>query len=836
MLDRNRIILAVFAVAAAGSAILSSQSAGRVSVGRQADGKFLLSSGWRLAPAGRQIPLDTLPMSTALSPDGKFLLVLNGGYKPPSVSVLDVATMRELSRVPVADGWLGLAFTPNGRMVYVGGGQQAAVFEFSFSPAGELKPARTLEIKSKADRTAEDFIGDVAVSPDGRLIYAADLYRNSIAVINPQSGRVIERYKCGRRPYRILFHPDGKSYLVSSWADGMVSQYDANAGTEISKIRLGPHTTDMVFRAKTTTDEAAADQPGLRLFVTASNTNTVFVVGLNDAKDMRLLESINVTLTPRHPLGMTPSALALSPDRNRLFIVCSDANAVAVAAIDGERSRVSGFIPVGWYPTAARTLPDGRLIVLNGKGGGSYANPNGPSPARLQTPSHDGVRSDGYVGVLQTGSASVIDAFDEAKLEEYSKTALDVTPYRDRQVLDRWFVGSDKIFARPNQPSPIEHVLYIVKENRTYDQVLGDLGRGNGDPSLTLFKEEASVNHRKLANEFVLFDNYYVNADVSADGHNWATAAIAPDYTQKLWPSRYGKRRLTYDFEGGEPANTPPAGYIWTQVLSAGLSMRNYGYFVQNIKDAKLGGEQVDEARDRALEPVTNEFYRGFDLDYPDVERAKTFLKDLAKFESEGRMPRFLILRLGNDHTSGTTPGKIAPLSAFADNDYALGMIVEGLSKSTFWPKTAVFVTEDDAQNGPDHVDSHRSPAYVISPYTRRGLIDSTMYTQASMLRTMELILGLRPMTHFDGGATPMTAAFSNEPDLRPYEAAKPRRSLTERNPARSETAARSAKMDFDEADEADDDELNDVLWRAIRKSDPPVPMRSYFSRRRAGR
>ncbi len=836
MLDQSRILLGVFVLAAVGSAVLSSQRAERINVGRQADGTFLLSSGWRLGPAGKQIPLDTFPMSSALSPNGKFLLVLNGGYKPPSVSVLEVATMRELSRVPVADGWLGLTFTPNGRMVYVGGGQKDTVYEFTFSDAGELKPARELEIKPAAARAAEDFIGDIAVSPDGRLIYAADLYRDTIVVINPQSGRVIERFKSGRRPYRILFHPDGKTYFVSSWADGTVYQYDANSGKELNRIRLGQHTADMVLRARKASDEDAKEQPGLRLFVTASNTNTVFAVALNDAKDMKLSESINIAMTPRHPVGMTPSALSLSTDQDQLFVVCSDANAVAVAQIDGRRSRVSGFVPVGWYPTAARMLPDGRLVVLNGKGGGSFPNPEGPNPTRLRTPSHEGVRSDQYIGVLQVGSASVIPPFDEPKLDEYSKRALDLTPYRDRQILDRWSVGGDGIYSRPNRPSPIEHVIYIVKENRTYDQVLGDLGKGNGDPSLTLFKEDVSINHRKLANEFVLFDNYYVNADVSADGHNWATAAIATDYTQKLWPSNYGKRRGKYDFEGGEPANAPPAGYIWSQVLSAGLSMRNYGYFVDNIKDAPRGGQQARGVRDDSLDAVTNENYRGFDLEYPDVERAKTFLADLAEFERAGKMPRFMILRLGNDHTSGTTPGKVAPLSAFADNDYALALLVEGVSKSKFWAKTAIFVTEDDAQNGPDHVDSHRSPAFVISPYTRRGIIDSTLYTQASMLRTMELILGLRPMTQFDGGSTPMTAAFMNKPDARAFEAAKPRISLTVRNPAKSETAARSEKLDFGNADEVDDDELNDILWRAIRKSEPPAPVRSYFSRARAAK
>jgi phospholipase C len=349
--------------------------------------------------------------------------------------------------------------------------------------------------------------------------------------------------------------------------------------------------------------------------------------------------------------------------------------------------------------------------------------------------------------------------------------------------------------------------------------VLGKLGKGNGDPALTLFDESAAPNHYKLAREFVLFDNFYVNADVSADGHNWSVAAIASDFAQKLWPSNYGHRLKYYGFEGNEPANIPPAGYLWTNALAAGLTVRNYGEWVF---DGKTG--------DPAIEKVTNKNYKGFDMDYPDVERAKVFLEDLHQFETSNAMPRLMIMRLPNDHTSGTTPGKIAPLSAFADNDAALGTIVEAVSRSKFWSKTAIFVLEDDAQDGPDHVDSHRSVMFAISPYTRRGIVDSSMYNTASVLRTMELILGLRPMTHFDAGARPMDAAFAATANNAPYVAEKPRISLTERNPAKSATAARSMKLDFSQEDLADDDELNAILWIAIKGTDPPAPSRSYFA------
>jgi hypothetical protein len=298
-----------------------------------------------------------------------------------------------------------------------------------------------------------------------------------------------------------------------------------------------------------------------------------------------------------------------------------------------------------------------------------------------------------------------------------------------------------------------------------------------------------------------------------------------------MWPNSYAGRRRLYDYEGSEPTATPPSGYLWTNAAAAGVSMRNYGYFVDNLKTALPDGTQVGSVRDPVLSRVTNRRYRGFDMAYPDVERAKVFLEDLAEFEKTGELPRLLFVRLGNDHTSGTTAGQIAPRSAVADNDYALGMIVEAVSKSRFWPHTAIFVLEDDAQNGADHVDSHRSPAFVISPYARRRVVDSTMYNTTSMLRTMELILGLRPMTHFDAGARPMAPAFQAKADTTPYTAEKPRISLEERNSAQSATAARSAQLDFSREDAIDDDELNDILWRALRSDPPPAPVRSYFSR-----
>jgi DNA-binding beta-propeller fold protein YncE len=812
--------------------VLSSQPSGREQVGKLPDGSFLLSTGWRIQPVGMQVPLDTFPMSSALSRDGKFLLVLNGGYRPPTISVVSVDGMKEIAKVPVADGWLGLTFSPDGTRVYVGGGSKYCIFEFSFSQDGQLKPTRELDVTPGAKPGEIDFIGDVAVSPDGRSIFAADLYHDSVVAFDAQSGRVAGHYKTGRRPYRILFLPDGKSYFVSSWADSAVYLYETRTGSETARIRLGPHTTDMVLSDRKISDDDGDEQSAwrYRLFVTAANTNQVFVVSVSDTNVLKLQETLNVAMTPRQPAGMTPSGLALSPDQQRLFIACSDANVAAVADISEARSQLLGFIPAGWYPTATRVLPDGRVLILNGRGVASYPS-RYPGARAADTPAN---RAE-YIGYRQTGTLSVIDPLTDESLEAFTKSAMGLMPYRDAQ-LDAATAGASVINSPPdtrvpNSQAPIQHVIYIIKENRTYDQVFGKIGKGNGDPSLTLFDESAAPNHYKLAREFVLFDNFYVNADVSADGHNWAMAGIAPDYTQRLWPNNYGHRSPRYSFEGDEPANSPPAGYIWSNAIAAGLSVRNYGEFVTNKKQAGADGIQIDHVNDPSLQGITNLRYRSFDLNYPDVERAKVFLEDVKQFESSGEMPRLMIVRLGNDHTNGTTAGKLAPLALFADNDYALGMIVEGVSKSRFWSSTAIFAIEDDAQDGPDHVDSHRSVLLAVSPFTHRGVIDSTMYNQSSVMRTMELILGMRPMTQFDAAGHPLTAAFAATPNPAAYTAESPRISLTTRNPPGSSTAKRSERLDFKDADLIDDDELNDILWAAIKGTDVPAPVRSYFSR-----
>jgi DNA-binding beta-propeller fold protein YncE len=572
-----------------------------------------------------------------------------------------------------------------------------------------------------------------------------------------------------------------------------------------------------------------------RIFVAAANTNSVYALGVGQDGQLNMIESINVSLTPMHPLGMTPSALGVDKDGGKLYVACSDANAVAVADISGDHSRVLGFIPTGWYPTAVRALADGQLVILNGKGLGSYPNPKGPNPSvpAARVDQGDAGAKVEYVARMQTGTVALLAAPNEEQLSAFTRTVMRNSPYDDDMIYGRVTDDQQAYFSTTDEhASPIQHVIYVIKENRTYDQVLGDIEKGNGDKSLVLFGEQFTPNQHQIARDFILYDNFYENADVSAEGHNWANAAIAPDYTVKMWPNQYGHRRHTYDFEGTEPANSAPAGYIWDNALQKGLTVRDYGEWATNIPAKSVtGARQIDKPNDPSLENHIDMNYRGWDLEYSDIERAKEFAREWTDFDAKGDAPQLVIVRLGNDHTQGTKAGALTPFAYAAQNDQGVGMLIDTVSHSKLWATTAIFIIEDDAQNGPDHVDSHRAPAYVVSPFTRRAIVDSNMYSQTSILRTMELILGLRPMTHFDAAAPPMFATFSRQPDTRPYELIPPRTSLTERNAPDAPGARQSGRMDFSQADLVDDDELNAVLWHAIKHTDPPPPTRSAFAK-----
>ncbi|MCC6262028.1 MAG: bifunctional YncE family protein/alkaline phosphatase family protein [Bryobacterales bacterium] len=748
------------AVLFAGIVGLAAQTPPRLEPGELPGGSYRLVNGWRVKPEGRQIPLDTMPMASVTTPDGKYLIVLCGGRNPPSLIVLEEDTLKERGRIPVPDGWLGLAIHPAGDRVYVGGGSEGAVFEFRFAN-GALTPARRIDLVEPARRTQEDFVGDVALTPDGKRLYAARLFRNGIDVINLETGKVEDRFGTGRRPYRILPHPDGAYLYVSSWADGTIYRHRSAKGELVDKLPLAPHTSDMLFVPgrveREATEEAGAAAPAMplsyvaRLFVTAGNTNNAYVLGVEENGSLALHETINLSMTQWQPVGLTPSALTYNPRKKWLHVVCSDANAVGVVDVKSARAQVLGFVPVGVYPVAARVLSQDRLMVMNAEGHPFGSNQEGSNPPR------------------RTGTASIIDALDAERLVSLTREVLRNSPYRDERLIDARVPAGNPIPNAPGQASPIKHVVYVLKGNLTYDQVLGDLPQGRGSRSLTVFGENITPNHHKLAREFVLFDNFYANGDGIADGASWSGAAIASDFVRRMALSHGGGRRMHGTGEGGEAAATPPGGYLWTNASLAGVTLRNYGWWSENHPKPLPDGTQIARVQDPVLEKFTNRKYRAVDLRYPDTDRVKTVLEDLAGFEKTGSMPQLLLIRLGNDRFDNPAGETQARAELVTDNDLALGMLVEAISRSRFWKDTAIFVLEASGQDGQDHVNGHRAPVFVISPYSRRGAVDSNFYNTTSALRTMELILGMRPMTQFDAGSFPMWTAFEAQPDARPY-------------------------------------------------------------------
>jgi hypothetical protein len=524
------------------------------------------------------------------------------------------------------------------------------------------------------------------------------------------------------------------------------------------------------------------------------------------------------------PAGNTPNSLALSPDGEHLFVANANINTVAVFEVEeAGKARSLGFIPVGWYPTSVRVAPDGKsLIVANGKGLISKANRHGPQPGRKNP-----MNLDEYIGGLFQGTLSFIElrkgeAFTR-KLAEWTGRAFECVPDTEAKISALDLEGSP-IPRKTGDPTPIKYCIYIVKENRTYDQILGDLGRGNGDPTLTLFGEKITPNHHALAREFVCLDNFYVESEVSADGHEWTMGAYATDFVEKHWPIVYGhnaRKKLPYPAEGTvDHIARPAGGYLWDRCIEAGVTFRSYGEWVEDGKTPDDPGAPKVPALEGRIDPK----FRSFDMDYPDVKRAERFISELKRCEQEGKMPRMQVVRLPNDHTSGTSPGKPTPTAHVADNDLAFGQIIEALTHSKFWPELAIFVVEDDAQNGPDHVDAHRTIAYAISPYIKRGSVDSTLYSTSSMLRTMELILGLKPMSQFDATAMPMFASFQKEPDLTPYKCRPVEVDMSATNERIAWGAQESLKMDFTKEDAADDLLLNEVIWRSVRGAESPMP------------
>ena len=804
-------------------------------------GETQLPNGWRIAPAGRHVQVGDLPLAMIETPDGESLLVSNNGYATPSLTIVRLSDASIRGSIALDHAWLGLAWHPDGKRLFVSGAGNSTVHELFFDSRGLQ---RTLDLvlgrpmdrqselpeeapprESRPDAAPQLFIGGLAVAPDGTTLFAAQVLGQRVSVVDVASGHVRSTIDLPAEPYTCLLSRDGSKLFVSLWGGGKVLVYDAHSLDLIGEIPVGEHPNSL-----------AITRDGSRLFVACANTNAVWAI---DVASGRAVEKISVALFPNAPPGSTPNHVSLSPDDKRLLVANADNNAIAVVDVATPgRSEVEGFIPTGWYPTAAMFSHDGaNLFVLSGKGLGSAANP------RFRAGPGTGAERQ-YIAATLTGTLSILPTPDRERLRVLTKLVYDATPYSDdHRLVPAGAPAASPIPGRVGAPSPIKHVFYVIRENRTYDQVFGDLGAGDGDPALTLFGEDVTPNAHALAREFGVLDNFFVDAEVSYDGHAFSTGAYATDFVEKMWPTNYARRGSAYLSEGGGKMRNPygnvaaPAnGYIWDACIRANVSVRSYGEFTHwgpGTPAERAAGKVPAIASVPSLRDRVSPTYPPWDLTIPDSRRVDQWLREFREFEANGRLPALSIVRLGNDHTSGTRPGTPTPRAMVAENDQALGRLVEIISHSKYWNESAIFVVEDDAQNGADHVDAHRSPALVVSPFSKRRVVDSTLYTTSGVLRTIELIFGLPPMSQFDAAAAPLYKAFQATPAPTPYTRLDARVSIDERNGPNAYGAVASLRMDFSEPDRASDVELNEIIWRAVRGASSAMPpsVRSAFVR-----
>lgn len=769
--------------------------------------RVLLPNGWSLSPAGRSLPLGDLPLNIQLSPSNKLLAVTNNGQGLQSIQLIDTKTEKILDEKPIAKSWYGLAFSADEKKLYVSGANDNIILIYPIVNQ-KLGDADTITLGKKWPNKISPT--GIAVDDAAQILYTVTKENNSLYIIDLKSKKILNEVALDAEAYACILSPDRKTLYISLWGNNEVAFFNTQTKTIQAKITTQNRPNELLLNKK-----------GTVLMVANAGDNSVSIINIQTKK---IVETISTSLYPTKLTGSTTNGLAFSADEKTLFIANADNNCVAVFDVSTiGKSQSKGFIPVGWYPTNIKSFGN-RLFVANGKGFSSLANPEGPQPISKKDDSgyqtSPSVKKEiQYIGGLFKGTLSIIDFPDAAKLAQYTKQVYANSPFNPfAKPINP--IANFPVPMKDGEKSPIKYVFYVIKENRTYDQVFGDLKKGNGDESLCLFPEKVTPNLHALVNEYVLLDNFYVDAEVSADGHNWSTAAYANDYVEKTWPISYGGRGGSYDYEGSRKIAYPKDGFIWDYCKRAGVTYRTYGEFTDG-KTASI----------TALENNFCPGYAGFSQDVKDIDRLAVWKKDFDELLAKNAVPQFNTLRLSNDHTSGQRLGKFTPVAAVADNDLAVGMLVDYISHSAIWKESAIFILEDDAQNGPDHVDAHRSPALVISPYTKRNEVISNMYSTSGMLRTMELILGLAPMSQYDAAALPMFNCFTTKINLKPYTFLPASVDLEAKNLAVNGSSKKSASFNLAKEDAIPDLELNETIWKFVKGEDAvmPAPKRSAF-------
>jgi len=760
--------------------------------------QYTLSNGWKVSPAGRGVTLPgDMPGNIIPLDGGKKALVNTCGFHDHSLSLVDLEKGEIIQSIPFERSWIGLAQDDEGRVMVSGGGvenQSREAIHLASLAENSLTVSPGPRLPGILPK--DQFVSSILAGPYGT--YAINIQTDQVELL-AKGWTLLAKRKVGYRPYACALSPDKKVLAVSNWGDRSVSFLNAADLWPIGQVTVEARPTALTYA------------PDGRLFVANAGSNTVSVI-----ENGKVADTVMTGVDKAQQVGTTPVALALAPGSKTLYVANAGVNCVAVIDVSQKgHARRTGLIPTEKYPTALAVTPDGKKLLIGTAKG--YFGPNAGDKVKLEGPGIRGKEYPGnahlYVGNQMTGRLTIVEVPDRKTLIAYTKQTIANSP----AGLAAAHTAAERKLIQKGAFDKIKHVIYVIRENRTYDQVLGDILKGNGDPHLTIFGGKVTPNGHKIAQTFALFDNLYADGDVSQAGHQWTDAAYSSDYTEKQWILNYsGHGEVNSDSR----LTSSPGEYIWTLARKKGHTARVYGEYVSMQED-----HDSAESEELKADPEKFGFSASFEKIFArggrDTEKVADFLREMHESEKTGKWPELMVMALPEDHTNGFRAGSLSPWAMIGNNDWAIGQLVDEVSHSPFWKETAIFIIQDDAQDGPDHVDSHRTVGYVVSPYVRRGIVDRTMYATASMLRTMELILGLPPMTEFDAKCTPMYAAFTDKPDFTPFTLEKPRVDVDERNPKGTALAIRSSKLDFSDIDRADFNELNRILWAGYRPNDP---------------